>query len=476
MQDRKELHSVLNTDKIGKLMFKLSLPVFMGLFVQTLYNVINTIFVGQYTGSLGIAGLSIVFPIQVFGVGLGALAGIGGMSLISRLLGSLDHEGAEKALGNGIALSVILGVVVVIGILPFAEFWVKLIGASDAVLPYARDYLSIITIGMVFQIVGMSLLNYARAEGNARVGMIAMIMGAVLSIILSAVFIIWLDMGVKGAALATVIAQIVSMIYIFSYYLSGSSYLKIRMKNYAPDFKILKSMLSIGVGSFMQLFAGSLSSMILINMVISYGGDYALSAFGIVQRVFMFANMPAMVISQGSQPILGFNYGAKRFGHALKTMNLAFLASIVLSTIGFLVVYFIPEPIMRIFSDDPELVSIGAYAAKRIFLVLPLVGPMMVGTMVFQAIGKPVQAFIAAAARPVIFLIPAALVLAHFFNLDGIWLSYPVSDLLTFLLVVMIVLPILTTFRKAAAAAKGDKTGLVSPGPLLKPAENPIID
>jgi putative MATE family efflux protein len=476
MQERKELNGVLNTDKIGRLMVKLSLPVFMGIFVQTLYNIINTIFVGQYTGSLGIAGLSIVFPIQMFGVGLGTLAGIGGMSLISRLLGGQDKERAEKVLGNGISLSVILGAVVVIGILPFTEFWLKLIGASEAVMPYARDYLSIITVGMVFQIVGMSLLNYARAEGNARVGMVAMIMGAVLSIILSAIFIIWLDMGVKGAALATVIAQIVSMAYIFSYYLSGSSYLTLHTKNYIPDLKIIKSMFSIGAGAFMQLFAGSLSSMVLISMVVSYGGDYALSAFGIVQRVFMFANMPAMVISQGSQPILGFNYGAKRFGHALKTMNMALIASIILSTIGFLVVYFIPGPIIRIFSDDPELVSVGAYAAKRIFLALPLVGPMMVGTMVFQAIGKPVQAFIAAAARPVAFLIPAALILGHFFNLDGVWLSYPTADLLTFLLVLVIILPVLNTFRKATAAAKEDKTDHVSQGPLLKPAENPIID
>jgi Na+-driven multidrug efflux pump len=183
-----------------------------------------------------------------------------------------------------------------------------------------------------------------------------------------------------------------------------------------------------------------------------------------------------MVISQGSQPILGFNYGAKRFGHALKTMNMALIASIILSTIGFLVVYFIPEPIIRIFSDDPELVSVGAYAAKRIFLALPLVGPMMVGTMVFQAIGKPVQAFIASAARPVAFLIPAALIMAHFFNIDGIWLSYPAADLLTFLLVVVLILPVLHTFRKAAAEAKEEKTDHVSQGPLLKPVENPILD
>lgn len=470
MQDKTKYVNILDTDKIGSLLFKLSMPVFMGMFVQTLYNVISTIFIGQYVGPLGIAGLSIAFPLQMMGVALGNLAGIGGMSLISRSLGAGDNEKAEKALGNGIVLALVLGVVVLIALLPFLDFWLTLIGASDAVLPYARDYMTFVAIGMIFQIMVMALLNFARAEGNARVGMTAMIMGALINIALSFVFIVWMDMGIRGAGLAILLAQIASVVYIATYYISSSSYLKVRRRNYRPDFKIIKQILAIGVGAFMQLFAGSLSAMILIKMVVTYGGDYALGAFGITQRVLMFANMPAMVLAQGAQPILGFNYGARRFKHVLKSINLAIVYSLGLSMAGFLVVYFIPEPIIRIFSDDPQLVSIGAGASRRIFLALPLIGPMMVGTMIFQAIGKAKQAFIAAIARPVLFLVPAVFILSSLMGLDGVWLSFPASDLLTFLLVLALMLPVLKYFRKEAALESLDNTAMLS-GSSLSPNE-----
>ena len=200
---------MLDTDRIGWLLLKLATPAFFGMFVQTLYNVINTIFVGHYVGPLGIAGLSIAFPLQMLTMGLGMMVGIGGASLISRLLGAGDVAGAERTVGNGISISIVLSVLVVIIILPFVDFWLRLIGASDDVLPYAREYLAVITIGAFSSIFTMALLSFARAEGNARVGMVAMILGAVLSIILCAVFIITLDMGVLGAALATVISQII---------------------------------------------------------------------------------------------------------------------------------------------------------------------------------------------------------------------------------------------------------------------------
>ena len=444
--------NILDTEKIGGLMFKLSMPVFMGMFVQSMYNIISTIFVGQYVGPLAIAGLSIAFPLQMVGAGLGQLSGIGGMSLISRLIGAKEYDQAEKALGNGIMLSIFLGIVVIIGLLPFLDFWLTLIGASEAVLPHARDYMMFITIGMMAQIVSMAFLNYARAEGNARVGMIAMIMGALINIALSAVFIVWLDMGTLGAGLATLIAQVASMLYTMSYYVFKKSFLNVRRKNLFPDFRIMRSIFSIGIGAFTQLFAGSLSSMILINMVVSYGGDYALSAFGIVQRVLLFANLPAMVISQGCQPVLGFNYGARRFKLALKTIYMAMGFATGLSFLGFVIVYFIPGPIVRLFSDDPELVSAGIQAARGILMVLPVVGPMMVGTMIFQAIGKPVRAFIAAIARPVVFLIPSVILLTNVFDLgiNGIWYSFPASDAMTFLLTMLLLLPIIKYFRSTA--------------------------
>ena len=456
MQKSAKTKNVLDTDKIGGLLFKLSMPVFLGMFVQTLYNVISTIFIGRFVGPIGIAALSISFPLQMMGYGLGTMSGIGGMSVISRSLGAGRDDDAEKALGNGFTLAILLSCFVIAILLPFLDFWLKLIGASETVLPYAREYMIYITISYIFMVLSISLLNYTRAEGNANVSMGAMIIGSIVDISLCFVFIVWMKMEVKGAGLATLFAQLCSVLYLLNYYRSGRSYLKVRWHNFKPDLKIMKEMLAIGIGAFVQMFAGSFSAMVLLKMVVTYGGDYALGAFGIAQRIMMFVMMPAMVLSQGAQPILGFNYGAGRFRLALKSITLAIGFSMVLCSAGFLIVYFIPEPIIRIFNDNPQLISIGVEANKRMFLAQPLLGPLMVGTMIFQAVGKAKQAFVAAIGRPLLFVIPAALTLTHFMGLKGVWLAFPTSDLLTFLLVMVLMIPILKEFKQGAALEKNE--------------------
>jgi putative MATE family efflux protein len=462
-------NDVLNTDKIGPLLLKLTLPAFMGMFVQGLYNVVSTIFVGHHVGSLGIAGLSIVFPLQMLAYGFSMMVGIGGASLISRQLGAGNHSGAEKTLGNAITISCILYVIIAIVILPFMDFWLKLIGASQDVLPYARDYLGYIIGGSIFAIFSMALLSLARAEGNARVGMVAMVTGALSSIGLSALFIITFDMGVSGAGIATVISQFIATGILLIYYLNGDSYLKIHLKNLALDLKILKDMLSIGIAAFTQAIANSLSIMLLINLVVSYGGDTALSAFGIVQRIMFFAVLPGMVIGQGAQPILGYNYGAKRYNLLLKTINIAAVSSTVISIGIFLVLYFTPEPLIRIFTDDTELISTGAYAAKLMFLSMPLMGAINLGTQMFQAIGKAVQSFITAIVRPVVFLIPLVIILSRTWELDGVFLAFPSSDSLTFILILVLIAPIIRLFKKEAAL---ETPGNISEsGRLAKPSE-----
>lgn len=476
MQKHQGLGNVLDSDRIGPLLLKLAIPAFFGMFVQTLYNVVNTIFVGHYVGPLGIAGLSIVFPLQMLTMGLGMMVGMGGASLISRLLGNRDADGAERTVGNGFTIGIVLYVLICIAVLPFMDFWLKLIGASEAVLPYAKDYLSIVIMGSIFGIYSIALLSFARAEGNARVGMIAMIIGAALSIILSALFIIPMKMGVVGAGLATIIAQFASTLYLLSYYLTGSSYLRLRVANFVPDLKILKAMFSIGIAAFAQTIASSLSAMILINMVVTYGGDYALSAFGIVQRIMMFAIMPAMVLGQGAQPILGFNYGAKRYHNALRAIRLALFTATILSTGAFLVVYFIPEPLIKIFSNDPELVTTGAYASKLVFLSMPLMGVVMVSTQVFQALGKALQAFITAIVRPLVFLVPLVLVLPRYWQLDGVWLAFPFSDALAAVLMVGMMIPIFRQFNREAKTQDRDLHSQTTSGQLLDTANNPVID
>jgi len=439
--------SVLDDDRIGRLLFKLSLPAFLGMFVMTLYNVVDTIFIGHYIGPLGIAGLTVVFPIQMLSIGIGQLTGMGGASVVSRLIGAGKIPRAERAIGNVITATILTSAIVMIIGLANPDFWLRLIGSSETVLPYARDYMTIILIGMFFMSFAMASNNLIRAEGNARVPMIGMIMGAVLNIILDAVFIISLDMGIRGAALATVIAQVVSVLYFMRYYFSGKSFLKIRLKNLIIKWDILKSILAIGVASFSRMMAGSFSVIFVNITLVAYGGDYALSAFGILHRIMMFAMMPGMVIGAGLQPILGFNYGAKRYDKALQVIKLATIAATACSVAVFLALYFAPEPFIRIFTTDNELIALASYAAKRFFLAMPMIGFIMVGSLVFQSIGKATKSFITAIARPVLFFIPLIFILPRFLQLDGVWWAYPIADVLTITLTIILLIPQIRELR-----------------------------
>jgi len=454
MQNQKRTfnHNVLDSDRIGRLLLKMAVPMFLGQFVQIVYNTVDTIFIGHYVGSDGIAALSVVFPLQMLAMGVGMMVGVGGASLISRLIGGGDRSSAERTLGNSIGIGVLLSIVFTAILLPSVNYWINLIGVSENVTPFAREYLVIVISGTIFNVLMSALMVYTRSEGNARVSMVIMFLGYGLNIILDAVFIIWLDMGMSGAALATVISQMVATLYGLSYYITGSSYLKLRIRNFIPDFKILKSVFAIGIAQFAQTIAMTFSATILIKMASTYGGDLALASFGIMQRILYFSMMPGMVIGQAMQPVLGFNYGAKRFHLALKTITLAGISATVLSILIFLVLYLIPEPIVRIFTSDEKLISECAHVTRIAFMALPLVGIFNVGQLVFPSIGKAWQAFIIAVARPAAFLMPTVLILPRFFGLNGVWGSFPASDALSFILVGALLIPLFRQFRKAAAA------------------------
>ena len=452
--------NVLDDSRIGHLLLKLSLPAFFGMATMTLYNVVDTIFIGRYVGPLGIAGLAIVFPVQMLSMGIGQMTGMGGASLISRLIGTRNIPRAEHALGNALTTTVVLSVVVMLTGLANVDFWIRLIGSSETILPYARDYMTIILIGMFFMIIAMTFSFLIRAEGNARVAMIGMIIGAVLNIMLDAIFIIPLHMGIKGAALATVIAQLISVVYFMSYYFSRKSFLKIHFKNLIVEWNILRSILAIGIASFARMVATTLSAAFVNRILVAYGGDLAISTFGIIIRIVMFAMMPGIVIGQGLQPILGFNYGAKRYGRALRAIKIAIAAATVSCVGVFLVLYFFPEPFIRIFTTDNELIALGSYAAKRMFLALYLIGFMMVGSIIFQSIGKAVQSFVTAISRSVMFLIPLILILPSFWQLDGVWLAFPITDALTFILTLALLIPQIRELKSADLLA-GEKAAAI---------------
>ncbi|MFC1902425.1 MATE family efflux transporter [Chloroflexota bacterium] len=442
--------NVLDDDRIGRLLLKLSFPAFFGMFVMALYNVVDTIFIGRYVGPLGIAGLSIVFPVQMLSMGIGQMTGMGGASQISRLIGAGNLPRAERALGNAITSTIGFSAIIMIVGLSDTDLWLRLMGSSEAILPYARDYMTIILIGMFFQTFAMAQHGLIRAEGNARVPMIGMIIGAALNIILDAIFIVSLDMGIKGAALATVIAQFISGLYFMSYYLSGNSFLKIHSRDLLIELSMMKAILAIGVASFARTMAGSLSVVFVNRMLVAYGGDYAVSAFGIIHRIMLFAIMPGIVIGQGLQPILGFNYGARRYDRALRAIKIAVIAATACCGVVFVVLYFFPEPFIGIFTTDNELVTVGAHAARRVFLALYLIGFMMVGSLVFQSVGKATESFITAVAKPVLFFLPLLFILPYFWGLDGIWLAHPISDAFTSVLTFILLVPQIRQMKEYA--------------------------
>jgi putative MATE family efflux protein len=446
-----ETNVVLDDDRIGRLLLKLSAPAFLGMLVITLYNVVDTIFIGHFVGSLGIAGLSIVFPLQMFSMGLGQMTGMGGASPISRLLGAGDIQRAERVLGNAIAATLIISIILLVAGLVAPDFWLRALGASDTILPYARDYMVIILMGIAFPTFAMTLSSLIIAEGNASFAMRGMIIGGVSNIILVAIFIIPLKMGIRGAATATVIAQFLSVMYLLSYYFTGRNFLKIRPKNLLIEWGLLKTILAIGVSSLARTLAGSISQVVINRMLIVYGGDLAVSTIGILHRIVMFAMMPGIVIGQGLQPILGFNYGAKRPDRALRVIKIAMIAATTCSVIVFFVVYFFPQPIIRIFTSDNELISLSIYAVKHVFIAIYVVGFMMVGSTIFQAIGKATQSFITAIARPALFVIPLIFILPQFWQLDGIWYSFPIADALTALLTLLLLIPQIMQLRRMDA-------------------------
>lgn len=457
MRDARQ--NMLANEGIGRLLLRLSLPAAVGMIVMALYNVVDTIFIGHAVGPLGIAGLTIVFPIQMLLMGVGMLLGIGGASLISRSLGAGDVHKAERTLGNAISLSVLLGLLFTGIGLANSGYWVRLFGASESIHPYAKGYLDIILLGTIFRIFAMSTNNLIRAEGNARVPMTSMIIGAGLNIVLDAIFILKLNMGVQGAALATILSIMVSSLFLLSYYKFRNSTLKIHPTNLIPYYGVIKEIIPIGMASFVRSSATSLIMIVMNRSLIFYGGDMAVATAGIVGRVMMFVLMPLMSIGQGLQPILGFSYGANKGKRAIRAIKLSVIVSTIVSLVAFIPLVINAEPIIQIFTNDIFLITEATHAARLMSLCMFLIGFQIVGSVLFQSIGKATPAFLTAIARQILFFLPLILILPRLWKLDGIWLSYPVADVLAFLFVLLLFLPEVRNLRRMQSA---EATGIPS--------------
>ncbi|AKB36836.1 Multi antimicrobial extrusion protein (Na(+)/drug antiporter), MATE family of MDR efflux pumps [Methanosarcina siciliae C2J] len=418
---------------MGKLLFKLSAPSIIGMLVYAFYNIVDTIFVGRALGEesvSGIGGLVIAFPIHMLAMGVAIGLGVGGSSIVSRALGSKELHRAEKALGTVFFLGVFLGLAYSLIGLSFIEPLLKLFGATPGIMPYARSYLEIIMAGSVVFTLGIAAEDLVRAEGNARYAMFGMLLGAGLNIVLDPVFILGLDMGVRGAAVATVLAQLVSTAFLLRYFLAGKGSVAFKPGFSVPDSAISKEVVAIGIGPFIVEASNSVMMIFVNNALATYGGDVSIAAFGIIHRLLLLIFLPMLGISFGLQPIVGYNYGAKQFSRVIESVKVALKVSTLFSLPGFLVMFLFPAPIIHIFSPDPELTAAGARAMRIVVLILPFIGFQLVGTTVFQALGKPKPAFFLSLARQLLFLLPLVLVLPRFYGLDGVWAAFPISDFL----------------------------------------------
>ena len=425
----------LGEEKVLNLLVKFSIPAIIGMLVNGLYTIVDRIFVGNGVGSLGMAGAAIGIPISFILMAFGMLIGIGANTLVSIRLGEQKKEEAEQIMGNAFVLLVTIPIFLTITGLYFLEPLLSLLGASEAVMPYAKTFISIILSGAVLQTVGFGMNNFIRSEGNPKTAMLTMIIGAVLNIILNPLFIFVFKMGIAGSAIATVISQGVSSAWVLYYFIWGKSMLKLRVKNFSLRLNIVGKILSLGAAPFLMQLAASVLNAIMNNSLINYGGDVAVSAMSAVMSIALLFLMPIFGINQGVQPIIGYNYGAQKYDRVKQALKLAVFAATIIVLIGFAVTQLFSQQLMAMFNKkDVELIALGVHALRVFLIFMPVIGFQIVSANYFQAVGKPMQASFLSLSRQVLILIPALLILPRYFGLDGVLYAGPLADLVSSLI------------------------------------------
>lgn len=426
----------LGEEKIIKLILKFSIPAIVGMMVNALYNIVDRIFIGNssYLGTNGLAAATICFPIMIILLAIGLLFGVGGATLFSIRLGEGKKEDAEKVLGNAFVLLIIGGLVAMVLGLTFLEPLLTLFGASESVLPYAEEYMSVIFFGSVFQVVSLGLNHFIRADGSPKIAMLTMFFGAGVNTLLDPLFIYVFKMGMAGAALATIISQMLSAIWVTSYFLGNNSKNKLKVNNLKLNRKIVLSIIALGLPNFLLQVANSFLNITLNKNVFKYGGDIAVSGMGVVNSIQTLLLMPIIGLNQGVQPIISFNFGAKKYDRVKSAIKHAIFAATSVVTVGYIITRLFPSQLVSMFNREEELLSFGKMAVHSWFLLFPVVGFQIIGSNFFQAIGRAKSAMFLTLTRQVILLLPAILVFARFFGLKGILYAAPFADFFSFVL------------------------------------------
>jgi putative MATE family efflux protein len=436
----------LGTESVWRLLLQYAIPSVIAMTAASLYNITDSIFIGQGVGALAISGLAITFPLMNLAAAFGALVGVGASALMSLRLGQKDYSTANDILGNVLSLNLILGLSYTVVVLLFLDRILLFFGASAETLPYARDFMFIITLGNVVTHMYFGLNSLMRASGNPKRSMYATIFSVMINVILAPLFIFGFRWGIRGAALATVIAQTSMMIWQLSYFMNRDNYIHFQKGKFWLKRKIVIDAMAIGLAPFLMNIAGSVIIIIINQSLIKYGGDLAVGAYGIINRFAFLFVMIVFGLVQGMQPIAGYNYGAKQYDRVNSVLKLTIMMATGVMTFGFVISELFPHAVASAFTSDKDLIDLVVPGLRIVMIFFPIIGFQMVASNFFQSIGMPGKAIFMSLTRQVLFLLPCLLILPAFFGIKGVWYSMPASDLLASIIAAYL---LISQYRKA---------------------------
>ncbi|MDD5508144.1 MAG: MATE family efflux transporter [Bacteroidales bacterium] len=421
----------LGTENVWRLLLQYAIPSVVAMTASSLYNIIDSIFIGQGVGALAISGLAITFPLMNLSAAFGSLVGVGASALMSLRLGQKDYSSANHILGNVFVLNLLLGIIYMIVVLLFLDPILYFFGASAETLPYAHDFMVVITLGNVITHMYFGLNALLRASGNPLKSMYATIFSVIINCILAPLFIFGLGWGIRGAALATIVAQAFMLTWQIRLFSDRNRFIHLRRGIFKLKRKIVLDSFSIGMAPFMMNAVASVIVIIINQGLIRYGGDLAVGAYGIVNRVATLFVMVVIGLNQGMQPIAGYNFGARQFDRVNSVLKLTILLATGVMMIGFLISEIFPRTVASLFANDQDLINLAAPGLRIVMATFPIVGFQMVTSNFFQSIGMAGKAIFMSLSRQVVFLLPLLLILPHIFGMKGVWYSIPAADLLS---------------------------------------------
>lgn len=448
MSDNKKAALELGTKPVGKLLMQYAIPAIIAMTASSLYNMVDSIFIGQGVGPLAISGLAITFPLMNLSAAFGAAVGVGASTFISVKLGQKDYDTAKHILGNTMTLNLIMGLGVGLVCLLFLDPILRFFGASDQTIPYARDYMVIILLGNVITHMYFGLNSVLRAAGKPKHAMSATIFTVILNTLLDPLFIYTFGLGIKGAAYATVLAQSLALIWQLYIFSRPKELLHFKRGTFRPNSPIIRNIIAIGLSPFSMNVCACIVVILINNSMVHYGSDLAVGAYGIANKVAFIFVMINMGVNQGMQPIAGYNYGAMRYDRLMKVVKYSIIAATAIMTTGFIIAMTIPGPCARLFTTDPTLIDLSAKGIRYIMVAFPVVGYQMVVSNFFQSIGKAKISIVLSLSRQLLILLPLLLILPTMFGINGVWFSMPVSDTLSAIMAAWIMIVHMRRFKK----------------------------